>query len=87
MRVVEVYNEAITDEAPKGFSYTGEVMKIAYDKGRTDEMVRTFRVLRGKYTPQFEVRDCGDHYIKANYRTYDWINKNTFEIMRDVEDE
>lgn len=88
MRVVEVCsNVAIKEPCPEGFLHTGELMRIAYDKGRKDELIRTFYVLRGKYTPQFQVRDCGTHYIKANYSTFDWIDKNTFEIIRDVEDE
>lgn len=88
MRVVEVrHNEVINEPCPKGFLHTGEVMRIAYDKGRSDELIRTFYVLRGKYTPQFQVRDCGDHYIKSNYSTFDYINKNTLEVIKDVSDE
>lgn len=87
MRVVEVCRNVATKErCPEGFHYTGEVMRIAYDKRRNDELIRTFYVLRGKYTPQFRVRDCGDHYIKANWSTFDYINKNTLEVIRDVED-
>lgn len=88
MRIVDVYRSDVVDEpCPEGFLHTGEVMEIAYDKGRKDELIRKFYVLRGKYTPKFEVRDCGDHYIKANFQTFDWIDKNTFEIIKDVQDE
>lgn len=88
MRVIEVYNGDTPTENLSGCVYTGEIMKIGYDSGRgKDEIIRTFHVLRGKRTPKFEVRDCGDHYIKANYRTFDCIDKKTLEIVRDVKDE
>lgn len=87
MRVVDVrFAKEINERCPKGFLHTGEVMRIAYDNGRKDELIRTLYVLKGGYTPKFQVRDCGDHYIKANWSTFDYINKNTLEVIRDVED-
>lgn len=86
MRVIEVYSTEISGEAPDGFEYTGEIIKIGYEASKNDEIVRTFYVLKGKKTPQFEVRDCGDHYIKANYSTFDYIDKKTLEIEKDVKD-
>ena len=38
------------------------------------------------WTPYGCVRDCGDHYIKANYSSYDRIEKGTFVITKDVDD-
>lgn len=88
MRVVEVYSTDISNSTClPGFEYTGEVIKIGYEACKNEEIIRTFYVLRGVRTPQFEVRDCVDHYIKANYSTFDYINKKTLEIIKDVEDE
>lgn len=87
MRIIEVYNDEVKEKDLPGCSYTGEVMKIGYDGWKGNVIERTFYVVSGKRTPKFEVRDCGDHYIKANYRTFDFIDKKTHEIIRDVKDE
>lgn len=87
MRVAEIYNEIIEEPCIDGFTYTGETIKIAYDIGRNREIFRTLHVLKGDYTPQFELRDCGDHYIKANFSTFDYIDKETLHIEKDVQDD
>lgn len=66
----------------KGFEYTGELMYIQYPGGG-DEIQR---VIKGKFTPHGAVRDCGDHYIKANYSSYTRIDKGTMKLTHDVED-
>lgn len=38
-------------------------------------------------TPLGCFRDCGDHYIKANWSSYDRYEKKTFKLTKDVEDE
>lgn len=38
------------------------------------------------WTPYGCVRDCGDHYIIANYSSFDRIEKGTFAITKDVDD-
>lgn len=43
-------------------------------------------VIKERYTPSFCARDCGDHFILANYDRYDRVDKSTFEITKDVED-
>lgn len=38
------------------------------------------------WTPSGCVRDCGDHYIVAQYSRYDRVDKKTLEKTCDVED-
>lgn len=38
------------------------------------------------WTPYGTARDCGDHYILAQYDRYDRVDKKTMEITKDVED-
>ena len=47
-----------------------------------------FKVKPGfkKFTPYLCVRDCGNHYIIAGYSSYTRIEKETMEIIHDVED-
>lgn len=66
----------------KGFHYTGKLMEIKSESGETN----VFRVVKGKFTPSGGVRDCGDHYIKANYSSYDRIDKVSMKVTNDVED-
>jgi len=66
----------------KGFIYTGELMKI--EVGSREHTV--LRVVKGKFTPSGAVRDCGDHYIKANHSSYTRIEKGTMKMTNDVED-
>lgn len=70
----------------KGFEYTGEIIEIEYPDSMTGTITNGYRVVKGKFTPYGGIRDCGDHYIKANYSTYDRIDKETLEITKDVED-
>ena len=38
------------------------------------------------FTPSGCVRDCGDHFIIANYSGYDRIDKETFHVTKSNED-
>lgn len=66
----------------KGYTMTGETLTLGDERENT-----TYIVFKGKSTRYMTVRDCGDHYIKAQYSQYDRIDKETLEITRDVEDE
>lgn len=65
-----------------GFTLTGETLTLGSARENT-----TYVVFKGRFTPYPAVRDCGDHYIKAQYSQYDRIDKETLEITEDVEDE
>ena len=65
----------------KGFKVTGETLTATYEDGSC-----TYIVFKGRYTPYGMVRDCGDHYIKAQYSRYDRIDKDTMKVTIDVED-
>lgn len=65
-----------------GLKMTGETLTL----GDADGNNTTYVVFTGKRTPYGYVRDCGDHYIKAQYSRYDRIDKNTLEITKDVDD-
>lgn len=65
-----------------GMEMTGETLTL----GSVDGSNCTYVVFKGRRTPYGYVRDCGDHYIKAQYSRYDSIDKETLEITRDVED-
>lgn len=65
-----------------GMKMTGETLTLGDPNGANT----TYVVFRGRRTPYGYVRDCGDHYIKAQYSRYDSIDKETLEITRDVED-
>ena len=66
----------------KGYTMTGETLTLGDERQST-----TYVVFKGDWTRYNTVRDCGDHYIKAQYSRYDRIDKQTLEITRDVEDE
>lgn len=69
----------------KKHTFAEELLEYHYeDMGH--ECVSVYCVLKGNWTPYGAVRDCGDHYIKANYSSYDRIDKVTFQVTRDVED-
>lgn len=77
---------ALTEENQKwfnrnGFTMTGETLTLGNEKTST-----TYVVFSGNHTPYGSVRDCGDHYIKAQYDRFDRIEKATLEITQDVED-
>lgn len=60
-----------------------DMMRVTYEDGTEID----FFILKGKsFTPSGCVRDCGDHYIKANYSTYTRIDKDTMSVTEDVED-
>lgn len=65
-----------------GFEYTGELIEFKNDRGETC----VYRVIKGKFTPYGSIRDCGDHYIKANHSSYSRIEKSTMRVTGDVED-
>lgn len=64
-----------------GYKMTGETLTLGDENSNS-----TYVVFKGSYTRYDTVRDCGDHYIKAQYSRYDRIEKATLEITRDVED-
>ena len=64
-----------------GLKMTGETLTLGDEKSNC-----TYVVFKGRHTPYGYVRDCGNHYIKAQYSRYDRIDKETLEITRDVED-
>lgn len=66
----------------KGYKMTGETLKL----GEPGVMVCEYVVFKGTWTRYGTVRDCGDHYIKAEYSSYTRIDKETLEITYDVED-
>lgn len=66
----------------RGLKMTGETLTLGDPNGSNC----TYVVFSGRCTPYGYVRDCGDHYIKAQYSRYDRIDKATLEITRDVED-
>jgi hypothetical protein len=65
-----------------GMKMTGETLTLGNSNGSSC----TYVVFKGSRTPYGYVRDCGDHYIKAQYSRYDRIDKETLEITKDVED-
>ena len=65
----------------KGYEMTGETLTLGDENENT-----TYIVFKGTWTRYGTVRDCGDHYIKAQYSRYDSIDKESLEITRDVED-
>ena len=72
----------------KGYTMTGETIEIEegpYLEGENSS-ITVYVIFRGSWTRYGTVRDCGDHYIKANYSSYSRIDKNTLEITNNVED-
>ena len=65
----------------KGYHMTGETLTLGDERESC-----TYVVFKGSWTRYNTVRDCGDHYIKAQYSRYDRIDKETLEIIKDVED-
>lgn len=66
-----------------GYEMTGETVKIGWSHGYTENLI----VFRGDWTRYGTVRDCGDHWIHAGWSSYIRINKDTYEITYDAEDE
>lgn len=65
----------------KGYTMTGETLTLGDETENC-----TYIVFKGSWTRYGTVRDCGNHYIKAQHSSYDRIDKETLEITRDVED-
>lgn len=71
---------------PVGFTFTGEY--VCYDcVNHGYNEIHVFTVIKGDHTPCGYLRDCGDHYIRGWYKEFDRINKGTFKITCNVEDE
>ena len=79
-------SEEVKNHLGKEFKLTGEKIRFHYEYDNGHAESTTYLVIKGKYTPYMSVRDCGDHYIKANYSSYDWIDKKTLLVIHDVED-
>ena len=62
---------------------TGELLEVLDDNGRH---IATTVVFTGMFTAYGALRDCGDHYIAAQYNRYDRINKDTMRVTKDVPD-
>lgn len=87
MKVLGIGRIEKTEENKKyfeinGMKMTGETITLGEPNGTQCEYV----VFKGRTTPYGYVRDCGDHYIKAQWSRYDRIDKDTFKITHDVED-
>lgn len=65
----------------RGYHMTGETLTMGDENENC-----TYVVFKGSWTRYGTVRDCGDHYIKAQYSRYDRIDKDTLKITQDVED-
>lgn len=66
----------------KGFKATQDCLRVE----REDGSAETYVIMKGRYTAYGMVRDCGDHYIRAKYSSYERIDKETLEVTQDVED-
>ena len=73
----------------KGYTMTGDTLLIESNPYESVGGLPTYTeyvVFRGSWTRSGTVRDCGDHYIKANYSSYTRIDKDTLTMTHDVED-
>jgi hypothetical protein len=70
----------------KGYHMTGETLDIRYTDIDGKESGTVYVVFKGTWTRYGTIRDCGDHYIKANYSSYSRIDKDTLQVTEDVED-
>ena len=75
-----------------GYKPTGEILEHSWmeeqgrDGGATGYVVFKSTSNRTNWTPYGMCRDCGDHYIIANWSSYDRIDKATLTRTHDVED-
>ena len=67
----------------QGLTPTGELLEVLGDNG---EHIATKAVFTGTFTAHGAIRDCGDHYIAAQYSRYDRIDKDTMRVTKDVPD-
>ena len=86
MRVLRVGRIELSDQNVKwynreGYKMTGETLTLGDENQNC-----TYVVFKGRYTRYDTVRDCGDHYIKAQYSRFDRIDKGSLLITCDVED-
>ncbi len=86
MIIKRIYTKAVKSQDWKGFEYTGEIIEIEHQDSVVGSITNAYRVVKGKFTPYGGIRDCGNHYIKANYSSYDRIDKKTLLVTRNVED-
>lgn len=59
-----------------GLELTGEALRFDYEDGEST----IYAVFKGRWTPYGYIRDCGDHYIKACWSEYLWIDKDTLDV-------
>ena len=88
MKVFKIEKKVFTEEekkfySRKGYKPTGEVFYMGDEFGVE---ITGYVVFKGAWTRTGTVRDCGDHYIYAGYSKYYRIDKDTLEIIADVED-
>lgn len=62
-----------------------EVIGMMEGENESRIIVKMKRGHKG-FTPYGVARDCGNHYIIANYNSYDSVDKKTLEVAKDVED-
>ena len=74
----------------KGYHMTGETLSLEanpYEDVGGLPTTTVYVVFKGSWTRYGTIRDCGDHYIKAEYSSYTRIDKDTLKVTFDVEDE
>ena len=71
----------------KGWKVTGETLIEEFTDRTGRTYGTTYVVMTGKFTRYGMCRDCGDHYIIARYSRWDRIDKVTFKMSFDVDDE
>ena len=94
-----VIENGLTDEEREQFqkyysdhTVTKDLLQIdsISDNGNSGQMIRVI-IVKGTWTPSGCARDCGDHYIKANYSRYDKLirfheTSLITRVIKDVED-
>lgn len=66
-------------EMNEGHEPTGDLLVENHSTGQIVKVI-----FKGKFT--HSVRDCGDHYIIARFSRFDRLEKDTLELIEDVED-
>lgn len=62
------------------------VIGLMEEEGIGDRVIVRSKPGYNGWTPYGTARDCGDHYIVANYSRYDRVEKKTLKVTEDVED-
>jgi hypothetical protein len=62
-----------------------EVVGMMEEENGNRIIVKMKRGYKG-FTPYGVARDCGNHYIIANYSSYDSVDKKTLEVTKNTDD-